>query len=385
MKRLRLLTIGHSYVVTMNRRLVRELALQGADRWDVTVAAPEFVHGDLSPIHLTPEADANYSLRSIPMRLTRNIHIAPYSWRRLKRILHEPWDMVYAWEEPYIFSGWQIAHLMPRGTPLTYLSFQNLPKQYPTPFRQMERAAMRRASGWIAAGYTTHETLRNIPIYQDRPSTVIPLGVDIRVFRPDADRRQAVLKEMGWSSEGPPVIGLLGRLIPEKGLNLLMNVLDQLQTPWRALFVGGGVMEPDLRQWAQRYPDRVRIMTGVGHDEVPRYLNAMDILAAPSQTMPRWREQLGRMLIEAFASGVAVVGSDSGEIPRVIADAGRVCPENDVAAWTKTLEELILQPELRQSLIRAGRERAVTVYGWDVVARQFLNFFETLLSPSPTL
>ena len=97
-------------------------------------------------------------------------------------------------------------------------------------------------------------------------------------------------------------------------------------TAWRALWVGGGAMEGMLRDWAARHGDRVRIVTGVGHDRVPGYLNAMDLLAAPSQTTPRWKEQFGRMLLEAMAAGVPVVASDSGEIPHVVKDAGRVVP-----------------------------------------------------------
>ncbi len=62
----------------------------------------------------------------------------------------------------------------------------------------------------------------------------------------------------------------------------------------------------------------------------------MDLLVAPSQTMKNWREQFGRMIIEAFACGVPVIGSDSGEIPFVIGDAGRVVAEADVAAWAET-------------------------------------------------
>ena len=72
----------------------------------------------------------------------------------------------------------------------------------------------------------------------------------------------------------------------------------------------------------------------VKHSEVPRYLASMDMMVAPSQSMRNWREQFGRMIIEAFASGVPVIGSDSGEIPFVIADAGRVVAEADAAAWT---------------------------------------------------
>ena len=66
---------------------------------------------------------------------------------------------------------------------------------------------------------------------------------------------------------------------------MLMSVLDKLTVPWRALIVGGGPLERALREWAARHGERVRIVSGVTHDEVPRYLNAMDLLSAPSQTL----------------------------------------------------------------------------------------------------
>src|SRR5262249_36571637 len=154
--------------------------------------------------------------------------------------------------------------------------------------------------------------------YRDLPMRLIPLGVDVNSFYPDAAARAAVRRELGWEEEGPPVVGFLGRFAPEKGLDLLMRVLDGLSTPRRALFVGAGEMEGRLRNWAADRGDNVRLCTDVRHAQVPRYLNAMDILCAPSQTMPNWREQFGRMLIEAFACGVPIIGSDSGEIPYII-------------------------------------------------------------------
>ncbi len=106
---------------------------------------------------------------------------------------------------------------------------------------------------------------------------------------------------MNWDgkSTGPLVIGFSGRLVPAKGLSLLMRALDACTEPWRALFLGAGQMEPELRKWAAKYGDNVRILR-VPHNAVPAYVNAMDILCAPSQTTPAWREQFGRMLVEAF-------------------------------------------------------------------------------------
>ena len=75
----------------------------------------------------------------------------------------------------------------------------------------------------------------------------------------------------------------------------------------------------------------------------------MDILVAPSQTVSNWREQFGRMLIEAFACGVPVIGSDSGEIPYVIQDAGVVVGEKDELGWIAAIAELLSIPASRIS------------------------------------
>jgi glycosyltransferase involved in cell wall biosynthesis len=143
--------------------------------------------------------------------------------------------------------------------------------------------------------------------------------------------------------------------------------------------VGGGPLEASLRTWGERQGDRVRVVTGVPHARVPRVLNAMGVLCAPSQTTPRWKEQFGRMLVEGFACGVPVLTSDSGEIPHTAGDAGRVLPEADLAAWAGALAELLESPDRRRELSARGRERAVTRFAWPVVAREHLGFFESVL------
>jgi glycosyltransferase involved in cell wall biosynthesis len=215
-------------------------------------------------------------------------------------------------------------------------------------------------------------------MYRERPMRLIPLGVDLQAFRPDPAAGRAVRQRLGWDDPGPPVIGYLGRFTHAKGVTLLTSALDSLRSPWRAIFVGAGPMEAQLRSWASRHGDRARLCTDVHHADVPAYLNAMDLLAAPSQTTRTWREQFGRMLIEAFACGVPVVGSDSGEIPFVVGDAGVVCPERDTAAWARELERLINDSAARRELAERGLARA-PCYAWSNIARQYLEFFTEVL------
>src|SRR4051794_21267512 len=127
---LNLLTVGHSYVVALNRRLCRELARAGGEAVRVTVAAPAFFHGDLRPIALEPSAGEPYRLEPVPVRLSRWPHGFWYA-RGLARLLRGGrWDVVHAWQEPFVLAGGQIAWHTPRGAALVYSTFQNLPKRY---------------------------------------------------------------------------------------------------------------------------------------------------------------------------------------------------------------------------------------------------------------
>jgi glycosyltransferase involved in cell wall biosynthesis len=374
---LRLLTIGHSYVVASNRLLAHAMAVAGDGEWQVTAVAPRSFPGDLRTIEAEPIAGERCALEPVPVHLPRPPQAMLYG-RRLREILRRDWDVVHCWEEPYVAAAAQVARWAPSDSVLVFASFQNLPKRYPPPFGWMERFAMRRADGWIAFGQTVEATLSARPMYQALPHATIPPGVDLSLFRPDPDARLRLLHDLGWTEDGTPVVGFLGRFVPAKGLRVLTAALDRVPGPWRALFVGGGEMEGELRAWA-RGRDEVRVVTGVPHGRVPEHLAAMDVLCAPSLTTPRWREQFGRMLVEAFACGVPVIGSDSGEIPHVLGDAGIVMPEGDAGALAQAIAGLLSDPVRRADLARRGLDRARAEFSTGAAARRHLAFFRDLL------
>ena len=155
----------------------------------------------------------------------------------------------------------------------------------------------------------------------------------------------------------------------------------RLRLEWiqgRALFVGGGPLDGALRAFAARHPGRVHVQTGVPHHDVPAWLNAMTLLCAPSQTTSTWREQFGRVLIEAMACGIPVVASDSGEMPFAVGDAGTIAGERDVAAWTAAIERLATDSSTRRESSERGLARVRARFAWPIVARQHLDFFEAV-------
>jgi glycosyltransferase involved in cell wall biosynthesis len=396
MSRRRLLSISHSYCVALNRRLPDEIARAGD--WDVTAVAPSRFHGDFGWHTLEARPGEVCRVEGVPVHWSGRVHVMTYG-ARLRSLLREPWDVVHCWEEPYVAAAAQVAAWTPARVPLVFATFQNISKAYPPPFAWFERYALRRASGVIAFGATALEVLRErqrgalatnrrsrnasgagcgtANAGHDIQLRMIPPGVDVDHFKPADSERLRIRRALAWEGD-VPVIGFLGRFVPEKGLATLTTALDRIDMPWRALFVGSGPAERTLRSWAARYGNRVAIETNVGHDDVAAYLNAMDVLCAPSQTTSRWREQFGRMLIEAFACGVPVIASDSGEIPSVVADAGIVVGEADTEGWRREIARVIDDAALRARLSAAGRRRALDVYDWKIVARRHLELFDAL-------
>ena len=363
----------------MNRCLPEELQRQSKGKWQVTVVAPHHFHGrnDIRPLNIDADEEDSFQLKTVRANFTKRIHFFYYS-TPLKSILQSGFDLVHAWEEPYVTVGMQIAFFTPRGTPLVFRTAQSLSKSYPLPFRWIERYCVRRMAGWIFSGGLVEENLLKRPGYAERPRLQAPLGFDTGAMFVDRSAGEAVLRKLGWD-DSIPIIGYLGRFVTDKGLRVLMQALDGIREPWRALLVGNGPMLAELQGWANQHPGQVALCTDVRHENVAPYINAMDMMVAPSLTCPHWREQFGRMLVEAFACGVPVIGSDSGEIPFVIRDSGVVVPENDSIALGQAILNLMGDPSIRKEFSDRGLERAHSEYTWAKIATKTLGFFEEIL------
>jgi glycosyltransferase involved in cell wall biosynthesis len=241
-----------------------------------------------------------------------------------------------------------------------------------------EQYCFARADLIVACGSRVAETLR-AKGYK-KALRVVALPVDVEAFRPCAEMRAEGRASLGLS-ESDLVIGYAGKLVEEKGLGALWQAFAGLAQEYpnlHLLLAGRGPMLEVLRESAREVglEDRLHVPGVVHNSDLPRFMNAMDIFVLPSETRPNWREQFGRAIVEAMACGVAAVGSDSGEIPDVVGEAGLVFPEGDASALASALGELLSDAPLRERLAQAGRRRALALYSVDEVAAKHYRLYE---------
>lgn len=195
---------------------------------------------------------------------------------------------------------------------------------------------------------------------------VIPNGVDTNLFR----KREGSMIRKSLGLDSIFTIGYVGRFIKEKGLATLLEAASGLEEKYRFLFIGDGPYKINLLNLANHsgISTRLHLVETVPVEEIPLYMNCMDVLVLPSYKVGGWEEYFGRVLIEAMACEIPVIGSDSGEIPNVIGDAGLIFPEKNAAVLKKHIQTLMDDQKYRAELGKKGRERVEKYFSWEVIS-----------------
>ncbi|MCA9970288.1 MAG: glycosyltransferase family 4 protein [Anaerolineales bacterium] len=341
---------------------------------DLTVVVPPSWQDPAAPLQLERSHTAGYTLRVEPIRFNGSYHLHYYPRLKQRLAAVRP-DVVHIDEEPYNLATW-LAMRQARavGAKTLFFTWQNLNRRYPQPFRGMEQQVLRQADYALMGNQEAVDVCR-AKGYRG-PCRVLPqFGVDPRLFRP-------VVR----AADRPFTIGAANRrLVPEKGVDLLLRAAAGLPGHWQVRIAGEGPAQAPLAQLARDLgiADRVRFDGPISSAEMPGYLQQLDVLVLASRTRPNWKEQFGRVLVEAMACETAVVGARSGEIPHVIGDAGLTFAEEDVAQLAQHLRTLLQDPAYRQALGKQGRQRVLDQYTQTQIAAQTVAVYREMLGPSP--
>lgn len=381
-----LLVVSHACVTSVNQQFYA--AVERLSGWSLTLVGPSNWVGDYGRERSLERWPAfSGRLHEIPVWLNGNIPLHVYRSTFHSLLDDVAPDAIFVHHEPYAAATAQlyIANQLWHGCPIGFFTWQNIEKSYPPPFSQTEQMVFRRSDFAFTGSESADAVLRTKGY--DGPSTLLPGSIDPDVYAPTS-----ASDDLYDALDIPPeavVVGFMGRISEVKGLSTLLRALSALDDlPWHLVLVGEGDYEDAVADEAAVHglSDRVHLPGYVPHTEAPRYLSMFDVLVLPSETQPDWKEQFGRVLVEALACGTPLVGSDSGEIPNVIrrTNGGLSFPERDDEALAQALRRMITDSALRDRLAEQGRSYVLEEHTNATLARRFIDTIQAAVhEPHP--
>lgn len=379
----RVLFVGQSYIVGESRKKLACLA--GYPGIEIALIVPRtWEHESFGRYEFQPLA-LDEPLTIFPLPIHNNGRVFAYTyapgqvWRIVRQFRPE---ILQVEQEPGSLALLEFT-LLARMCHAKLIAFtwENAIEKQPGLRRWLEKIELSQVDHLLVGNSEAERIFRRRGYQQ--PVTLLPnVGVDPDHFAPcpaPARRRQLGLGERF-------VVGFAGRLVHEKGVIDLIEAFAQLPPESHLLFLGSGPLREALEKTARELgmAARVSFQPSVPHHEVREYLNCMDCLVLPSRSCPNvWKEQFGLVLAQAMACGVPVVGSDSGAIPEVIAEAGLIFPEGDVGGLRRCLLRLQGDTTLRAELSATGRARVEAHYTHQRIAEQTFAFYQQVMSSRP--
>lgn len=367
---MRILMISKACVVGMYQSKLEELAR--FPDVELHLVVPPYWREGRRILPLERGFTSGYDLHVLPMAFNGHFHL--HFFRGLGRLVHRlrP-HIVHIDEEPYNLATFQAMWLAQRNeATAVFFTWQNLLRRYPPPFSLLERYNLTHAACAIAGNQEAVNVLR-AKGYEASIRLLPQFGVDPDVYRKE---RPAVQEDAQF------VIGYVGRFVEEKGVHVLLRALADLHGQWVLRLMGDGPYLATLQGLSMQLGIEQRVMFEPWGPsaEMPHRLNDLNVLVLPSLTRRNWKEQFGRVLVEAMACEVPVVGSSSGEIPNLIADAGVIFPEGDSAKLREALSRLMNDPSLQIQLGQRGRARVLEHYTQKRIAGDTHAIYQRLLS-----
>ncbi len=393
----KILVFSHAAILEVNRTLFENLAALAPV--EITLVAPRNWKGDLieNLVFQPPPKGSRIQFVTYPVVFSGRGSFFFYRAHVRDFIQRIQPDILFLDEEPWSLSAYQSWVKNPSFKQVFYTK-QNIYKKLPPPFSWIQNHTFRHSTLALTVSQECTDVLQAKGF--QAPVHILPHSYDEKLFHPIAPAERARLRSqlgnplgnqlssrLGISPEAT-VISYFGRLTSEKGLEDLLTALTQVvhstevktaRVPPHFLFVGDGPLYGEIAKFCESLPSsQTTLLRAIPHHEVGQTLALADILVLPSRTRKNWKEQFGRILIEAMGCQVATVGSDSGEIPHLIRQTGggKVFSEGNTSHLAATLLDLLNQPKVLAELKFQGYQSVQREFTHIKVAQRLADILE---------
>ncbi|NEQ52971.1 MAG: glycosyltransferase family 4 protein [Leptolyngbya sp. SIO3F4] len=371
--KLRILVVCHAYVTGVNQGKLDAIAATGAAEVALLVPSTWKAMG----WGKVKELERPYtSITLYPANIMFSGRVGAYfywPWKVWQVINDFQPDVIHVEQEVFSVSALELAFFARIfKKPISVFGWENMERKL-SPFREWIRQYVFDSSQLMIPGNKDGEKLLSKWGYTGKIEVMPQIGVDTKLFP----------SEIRQGHDGELKIGFMGRLVPQKGIDLLFTAAQQLRGRGHTIQVvicGSGVEEEALKAKAAELDieDLVIWRSGISHAEVPKEMRKFDVLVLPSRTIDTWKEQFGHVLIEAMSMGIPVIGSDSGEIPNVIGDPALVFPEEDADSLAQILERVSCNSSWYTELSQYSIDRVNQLYSHERIAQRLIDLWREM-------
>ncbi len=374
---MKILYIWHAAVVEEYRRRFHEFSKFEDVELKVLVP-PQWTEGGKIVKYQKSKIDKDYEIIIGKIRQQDNIKLYLFLNNYFKLLKSFKPDVIHLVEEPFSYLALQtliFKKLVSRKSKVIFHSAHNVSERMAYNFNFIRRLSYLFFDGAVVRNRETHNIIKKQGF--TKPVKLSGNGISLENFKKVNSKK--LKKHLGLTAKN--IIGYFGRIEQPKGIQFLIEACSRLKEDYQILMIGSGQYKKEIEQLIMKFNlnEKIIWLDFIPHEIIAEYYNCVDVVVVPSMTTSFWKESFGRVIIEAMACEVPVIGSSSGAIPDVIDDYGIIFDEQNVDDLFDKLQNLLNDKKLRLQIGKKGVERAKD-FSWENIAKIDYDFCLELLN-----